>query len=106
MEQLYFLTRYNQQWNAVGFEIDPNSLTNGVGTLYRYGVTNVAVTNLFNQVNNFVLATLPLSANTNFNRIIDGVVDFRIRAFNINGNVIIGRISPTINGITTPSTRE
>ncbi len=108
MEQLYFLTRYNQQWNAVGYEIDPNSLTNGVGTLYRYSATNVPATNLLNQINNFVFATLPLSSNTNFNRIIDGVVNFRIRTFSpnirtfsTNGDLIIGRnTSTSINAVT------
>jgi hypothetical protein len=103
MEQLYFLTRYNQQWNAVGFAFDLNSVSNGVGTLYRYGATNVPATNLINQENNFVLAAsiLPLSSNTNFNRIIDGVVSFRIRAFSASGNPIVGRNTATsINAIT------
>ena len=90
MERLYFLTRYNQQWNAVGFALDLSSVTNGVGTLYRYNATNVAASNLFSQLNNFVLAASisPLSTNTNFNRIIDGVVNFRIRTFGTNGGLL------------------
>lgn len=108
MEQLFFLTRYNRQWNAVGFEVEPDSLANGVGTLYRYSSNNVPPSNLANQRNIFESATSQLSTNTNFNRIIDGVVDFRIRAFGTNGNLLVGRISPTINAITnrSPSTQN
>ena len=93
----------------MGFAFDQNSVSNGVGTLYRYSATNVPATNLFNQHNNFVLAaaTLPLSSNTNFTRIIDGVVDFRIRTFSANGNLIVGRnAASTINAITNNSGNE
>jgi len=107
MEQLFFLTRYNQQWNAVGFEVEPDSLANGVGTLYRYSSNNVPPANLANQLNIFASARSLLSTNTNFNRIIDGVVDFRIRTFNINGNVIIGRNTAlTITAITNQNSQN
>jgi prepilin-type N-terminal cleavage/methylation domain-containing protein len=107
MEQLFFLTRYNQQWNAVGFEVEPNSLTNGVGTLYRYSSNNVPLPNLAGQLNNFLFAASSLSTNTNFNRIIDGVVDFRIRVFSANGNLIIGRNAAlTITAITNQNSQN
>jgi len=90
MEQLFFLTRYNRQWNAVGFEVD--SVNNGVGTLYRYSSNNVPLPNLAFQVTNFMNATSLLSTNTNFNRIIDGVVSFRIRTFSTNGALLFGNL--------------
>ncbi len=95
MEKLFFLTRYNQQWNAVGFEVEP--VNNGVGTLYRYSSNNVPLPNLAFQVTNFMNATSLLSTNTNFNRIIDGVVNFRIRAFGTNGNLLFVTNAPSGN---------
>jgi len=107
MEKLFFLTRYNQQWNAVGFEVEPISWAAGVGTLYRYTSNNVPPPNLFFQDSNFKNILTPLGTNASFNRIIDGVVDFRIRTFNINGNVIIGRNTAlTITAITNQNSQN
>ncbi len=85
MEQLYFLTKFKQQWNAIGYEVDPGAVPGGVGTLYRYSSNNIAPGNLASQAG--LMINSPLT--TNFNRIIDGVVDFRIRAYDTNGTLLL-----------------
>ena len=82
--EVFFITRNNLQWSVVGYRLlpptvnDPDPAKAGIGTLYRYNVPNIALTNvalLTNAIRGFY-NTLP---NTNFSRLIDGVVDFRVR---------------------------
>ncbi len=84
IEELYFLTRMNQQWQAYGYRVNA---TNGVGTLYQfYGTTNVvnsdpgALDTLFNS---FIFSSFD-----NLHRLVDGVVDFQIHAYDANGRLI------------------
>ncbi len=86
LQELYFITRYNQQWTAVGYKIDLNGETNGVGTLYRWSSNNIPVTST--NLSNLVLPFTSLDPSTNGSRIIDGVIDFRIRAYDMNGNLL------------------
>ena len=85
LEQLYFLTKYNLQWNAVGYKVDPNAVSTGIGTLYRYSSNNIPNFNLAGQLSNFLVTT-------NLSRLIDGVVNFRIRAYDRNG-YLLGPVS-------------
>ena len=83
IEQLYFLTRMNQQWQAYGYRVNA---TNGVGTLYQYYGTTNAINNLngpYSLYNNFLNASF-----ANLHRVVDGVVDFKIRAFDARGHLI------------------
>src|SRR5581483_5966537 len=95
LQQLYFVTRNNQYWNILGYRVDPNGEANGVGTLYRYSLNNIpvigtvpaslnAASNLISVINDFTNSV----PTNNFNRVIDGVVDFRVRTFDSNGNLI------------------
>ena len=57
-----------------------------MGTLYRYSANNISPTNLAflsTNVLNFLSVNTP---GTNLTRIMDGVIDFRVRAFDTNGN--------------------
>ncbi len=97
LQQVYFVTRYNQQWNIIGYRVDSSGEANGIGTLYRYSLNNIPVngtvpppaiinagSNLMSVVYDF---TNTVHTN-NFTRVIDGVVDFRVRALDPNGNLI------------------
>jgi hypothetical protein len=96
MDRLYLLNRYNQQWNVIGYTVlssdTTNGVTNGVGTLYQYSSNGVAPTQMtginntapnIDPLNRFLSPTPPVTS-----RVIDGVVDFRIRAFDKNGVLI------------------
>jgi hypothetical protein len=106
MERLYFITRSNLTWNAIGYRLIPSDATNGVGTLYRYGINNVPAANLVVfqpndplsfQASDF-LSDQPFPLiDTNLNRVIDNVVDFRIRAYDRNGVLISLTNQPSPN---------
>jgi type II secretory pathway component PulJ len=86
LEEVFYLTVYNQQWTCVGYKLD--NYANGIGSLYRFTANINNATSLKNIVSNFnyFLATAPTYPNTNgFSRLIDGVVDFRIHALDANG---------------------
>lgn len=93
LQELFFISRYNQQWNAIGYKIDVNGEGSGIGTLYRFSSNNIPVnsTNLTSFILNFTTMD-PALSSSNCSRIIDGVIDFRIRAFDMNGNLL-----PNIN---------
>jgi type II secretory pathway pseudopilin PulG len=96
LQDLFFLTRQNQTWTGVGYFVrtnitfPPGQGFGPVGTLYRYqtnhtlGQFQLAPGAL---ANGFLIAmngtdTIPVS------RIVDGVVHFRVRAFDRFGNWI------------------
>jgi hypothetical protein len=100
MDRLYFLNRYNQQWNVIGYTLLPTDTTNGVGTLYQYSSNDVAPTQLTG-INNAAPNIDPINLLLNStpavtSRVVDGVVDFRIRAFDRNG-VLIPNTNVTFN---------
>ena len=111
MEQMYFLTRYNEQWKGVGYFVDSSdaptvsngsyndSRRMGVGALYRYE-TNAAGTypapSIYTLSATFLNApwatdkyylTTP-SNQVTITKLVDGVVHFRVRAYDTNGFLI------------------
>jgi len=81
LEEFFFLTRENQQWTGTGYLVSrPNE---GVGTLYRFH-TNAPATAIGNLSSYF-----KNSALTNLNRIADGVVHLRVRAYDTNGYALL-----------------
>jgi hypothetical protein len=95
LQRLYFVTRYSQQWNVFGYRLDPLGVNSGVGTLYRYSSNNVQLprisvplqTSLADFANDALFVT-NVPPSPMFSRIIDGVVDFRIRAYDTKGNLV------------------
>jgi type II secretory pathway pseudopilin PulG len=80
LEKFFILSRENQTWTGTGYVVDPTSV-NPINPLYRFSIsTNVSVDpavlyNIFITNNNFA----------NMSHLLDGVVDFRVRAFDPNG---------------------
>ena len=81
LEELFFLNHYNQQWSGIGYRVSTPNL--GYGTLYKYTSNNVAPGNV-----PFTLMAFENTPILNMNRIADGVVHFRIRAYDTNGVLI------------------
>jgi hypothetical protein len=107
LEEMFFLTRRNQEWIGIGYFVRTSNPTNGflemplvgtppttvgVGTLYRFE-TNAPV--LSGRVpaqmySEFRAATLDESR---VSKIMDGVIHFRVRAFDTNGVWITDHIT-------------
>jgi type II secretory pathway pseudopilin PulG len=98
MSDVFFLTRQNQTWTGIGYFVRTNrsdnpSLPGGVGfvgTLFRFE-TNNSVTE-FKQNPGGLFAGFNrartwsnLSVTNGISRILDGVVSFRIRPFDLSG---------------------
>ncbi len=87
VQQFFFLSRANLNWNGIGYVVIPDSPNAGVGKLYRY----------FTSVHNNRRDLLPL-LSSNFIRapfqaglteqIADGIVHFRMKAFDREGHLI------------------
>jgi type II secretory pathway component PulJ len=84
LEKIFILSRNNQTWTGTGYVVDPTSLSS-INPLYRFSIsTNVAAGNPWILFYVFTNA----AANNNFtgmSHLLDGVVDFRVRAFDPNG---------------------
>jgi prepilin-type N-terminal cleavage/methylation domain-containing protein len=89
LEEMFFLTCYNRTWAGIGYLVtwpdnpDTNAVAppgDGVGTLYRYYVTN-----LFGQDPATLYGAYLNARRSDMSRIIDGVVHFKVRAFDTNG---------------------
>jgi hypothetical protein len=87
VQTMFFVGKVNQDWIGTGYQVRPDYANAGIGTLYRYTGTSSKV-GAPNLSSNF-LANLPAvgipPTNSNLSRIADGVVDFRVRAFDTNG---------------------
>lgn len=90
LQEVYFVTRNNMQWSCVGYKLGSNDYTAGMGTLYRFSSNNIAYTNIPALSNSWYSfeGTDPLQSSSNFSRIIDGVVDFRVRVYDTNGMLL------------------
>jgi hypothetical protein len=82
VQRFFFLSQVNQDWTGTGYQVIPPFNDAGVGTLYRYTVTQpkYSATNLYER---FLAAPL-----TNLNRVVDGVVHLRVQAYDTNGVLI------------------
>jgi len=89
IEELYFLTKENQTWTGIGYYVFPAN--GGVGSLYRYSSNAFFGQNpdqLFYGYNRTLNDALNRNVFTNLNRIMDGVVHFKVRAYNPDGQWI------------------
>ena len=84
LQEIFVLVQTNARWLGVGYAVS-NSAP-GVGTLYRFCIsTNAPLTTnwLFDRFN-FAVGTQTFGSN--FDRVADGVVHLKIRAFDQFGN--------------------
>lgn len=90
LTDLFFLTSENERWTAIGYRI--GSPAGGMGTLYRYQRSGLLPADLALELNRFNNANL-----TDLSRMAEGVVHFRVRAYDTNGYWIappLGASSP------------
>ena len=97
LDELFFLTRYNDQWNGVGFRVD--NTNDGVGTLYRFvATTNYAsVGKLWQFFINTPVHLRDGSVTNKFHRVLDGVVHFRVFPYRSNGEFYLPRDYDVVN---------
>ncbi len=91
VQRIFFLTQSNQTWLGIGYTVVPDYANAGVGTLYRFSTNhnNYTATNISGEFLAATLNNLNQISLTNLNRISDGVVHFRVRAFATNGYPIL-----------------
>jgi hypothetical protein len=86
MQELFLMTRFNQDMIGIGYKVLPNtnfgSGTDCVGSLYRYTELNRA--NPAALANSFLT-----KSNSNMSLLADGIVSFRVTAFATNGFPIV-----------------
>jgi len=78
LQNLTFLTQENDQWTGTLYTIADAGL--GVGTLYRYVTPNFPGVS-----NNVLISTLQNPPLTDFHRVADGIVHFKVLAYDANG---------------------
>ena len=88
LETIFILSRDNQTWTGTGYVVDTLA-TASINPLYRFSPTDLpARPDPWQIYTNFIAnSALPISQNnTNMSHLMDGVVDFRVRAFDNNGH--------------------
>lgn len=101
---LYFLSKENQTWSGIGYAIGNRQA--GVGTLYRYEMSarapvspQLMFQNFFYYADNRITTNrnepLDNQLDLNISRLIDGVVHFRVRTYDIKGSWITNEFAPT-----------
>ncbi|MDB6067817.1 MAG: hypothetical protein JWR26_4025 [Pedosphaera sp.] len=105
LQRFYFLVQNNRQWSAIAYRFDAPGTSAGVGTLYRCYSPTVPAGTLGNATAIFNAFFIPKPFSTSLiitNRIMDGVVDFRIRAFDRDGNLITNSFNG-VSGFASPN---
>jgi hypothetical protein len=101
LQEFFFLTRQTE-WKCVAYLVvasstnanDVNLFNNGVGTLVRYETT-VSNINVFDP--NTALSNYLTTLTPNFQRVADGVVDFKIKGYDASGLLITNMTGFTNN---------
>ncbi len=85
LENLFILSRENQTWTGVGYLVITNTVEGNIFSLYRFSMsTNVAAASPLTLFQAFA-AQVNNGAYTNMSHLMDGVVTFRVRAYDPNG---------------------
>ena len=92
LQDVFFTSRYNQTWSGIGYYVRTNPMYRLnmplVGTLYRFEtnmpINQMAGTNSLMPYLTYLTATNPLQIS----KILDGVVEFRVRCYDLNGMMI------------------
>lgn len=85
LQQVFVLVHTNSQWVGIGYAV--SNWAPGVGTLYRYAVsTNAPLLDNSLFMPFWTNAVLYTNFGDNFSRVADGVIHFKISAFDQYGN--------------------
>ena len=119
VQRFFFLTKNNQDWIGTAYQVIPDDVNGCVGSLYRLAATNISpqgpITvsaairyagaisklNAANPAPGVDVTNVPYFdkvfnawVTTSVNRIADGIVHLRIRAFATNGFLIVTNVGP------------
>lgn len=90
--EFFFHTKENQTMTGIGYTVlDPATGAHpqgGVGTLFRYSTNRTIGLNNYQQFLPQLYETFRTTSVTNMSRVLDGVVHFKVRAFNAKGDWI------------------
>jgi type II secretory pathway pseudopilin PulG len=95
LEDLFFLSRFNQTWSGIGYFVRTNSdfgvagNMDLVGTLYRFE-TNVPISQFKGAGRVPYLMFLNATNRFNISKVLDGVVEFRVHCYDTNGYLLTG----------------
>jgi len=96
LQDIFFMGRQNQYWNGVGYYVRTNGSYYGninlVGSLYRFE-TNVHVVDFNGNGYLPFISFENASNNPSISKVLDGVVEFRVRCYD-EGGVLITNGSP------------
>ncbi|EEF59224.1 prepilin-type N-terminal cleavage/methylation domain-containing protein [Pedosphaera parvula] len=95
LESFYFLSSYNHQWTGVGFMVNSPEIVTGIpiGALYTTNflfptLVTVDPRNTVTNGLNLFTTNFPHPFYTNFHRLVDGVVHFRVLAYDARGRLL------------------
>jgi len=83
VQKFFFLTRFNTDYVGIGYQVIPEELNTGLGALYRFSEAMPTRLGALYLSRDFYNASL-----TNLNRVADGIVHLRVRAFDSAGRLI------------------
>jgi len=99
LQNLFFTSRYNQTWSGIGYFVRTNpdfyGYVSQVGTLYRFE-TNMPINQMGGTNSLLPYLTYLNATNTlNISKILEGVVEFRVHCYDLNG-MLLTNGSPSI----------
>jgi hypothetical protein len=102
LQELFFLREHDSQWHGTGYRV--LWADNGVGTLFRHNSSTnrlrLSQTNLMQQFANAVATMNPNTGaiSTNYHRVADGIIHFRITAYDPEGRRLGFETTNTFSG--------
>jgi hypothetical protein len=87
LQRVFFLSKVNVDWYGTGYEVLADYDNAGIGSLYRYSITTNRMSLSFADLAGWFTNAVP--PNAGLSRIADGVVHFRMTAYDTNGMPIV-----------------
>ena len=91
LEEMFFLTRSNQYWIGIGYRVGGPAIGSGIGSLYRYETNSHVSADPYWMLGDFT--NQPLG---NLSRIADGIVHFKIQAYDLKGILLTNEVAQNI----------
>ncbi len=107
LEEMFFLTRSNQYWIGIGYRVGGPAIGSGIGSLYRYE-TNSHINAVYVQGGppsaEHMLQDFLDQPLANLSRIADGVVHFKIQAYDLKGILLTNEVLSVSPSVQIPDT--